>query len=371
MRKVERFEAHLDDYGLITIFLSNQFYNGQSSIFYLKKADKSMFKCQILSFELSSNDYKKYMIQTTEEILIGLDYEIIEEHGLRTYLQYSLITKTQRFDQDFYYEGDDLGVHPYNDHTDFALWAPTASRVMVEIFKERSILIEMNKTDKGVYRAILNENGHGLAYIYHVYVNGGWQTSTDPIARSATSNNQKSVIVDYTQIPIENYSHCLPVMKQTTDAIIYEISVRDFTAQAESNVVNRSKFLGLTELNTHNPEKGLTGLSYIKDLGVTHVQIMPMYDFATIDEDNPSVFYNWGYDPQQFNIPEGSYSTDPSRPLTRISEIKQMIQAFHQQGIRVVMDVVYNHVYDMEASAFEKIVPYYYFRRSISGAISN
>lgn len=371
MRKVERFEAHLDDYGLITIYLSNQFYNGQSSLFYLKKADKSLFKCQILSFELSSNDYNKYMIQTSEAISIGLDYEIIEEHGLKTYLQYSLITKTLRFDQEFYYEGNDLGVHPINNKTDFALWAPTASRVMVEIFKERSILIEMNKTEKGVYRASIHENGHGLAYLYHVYVNGGWRNSTDPIARSATSNNQRSVIVDYTQIPIKNYSHSLPKLKQSTDAIIYELSVRDFTAQLESKVNHRSQFLGLTELNTRNPEGGLTGLSYIKDLGVTHVQIMPMYDFATIDEDNPSVFYNWGYDPQQFNIPEGSYSSDPSRPLSRIGEAKQMIQAFHQQGIRVIMDVVYNHVYDMEASAFEKIVPYYYFRRSTTGAISN
>jgi pullulanase len=127
----------------------------------------------------------------------------------------------------------------------------------------------------------------------------------------------------------------------------------------------------LCELNTKTPNGSLSGLSHIVDLGVTHVQIMPMFDFSTVDEDNPSTFYNWGYDPVQYNVPEGSFSSDPKDPIKRVLEARTMIQAFHKQGIRVIMDVVYNHVYEMESNAFEKVVPYYYFRRSASGALSN
>jgi pullulanase len=204
-----------------------------------------------------------------------------------------------------------------------------------------------------------------------VQVNGSWTTSTDPIARSSTANNTASVVIDYTKVSVENFSHCLAPLTRPTDAILYELSVRDFTAQPESGVTHRSKFLGLTESHTTTPNGISTGLDHIVELGVTHVQLMPIYDFATVDEDNPNAFYNWGYDPLQYNVPEGSYATDPSDPVLRVKEARQMIQAFHQKGLRVIMDVVYNHVYDMDTNAFEKIVPYYYFRRSATGALSN
>lgn len=371
MRKTVRYEAHLDDYGLITIYLSRQFYNGKSDVFYLKKPDGSLHKCLILNFELSQGDYNKYVIQTTEPITIGQPYEVTEEHGLKVPLQYSLITKTARFDHEFYYDGDDLGVHPSDNGTTFALWAPTATRVILEMVDAPAKTFEMTRTDKGVYRFTYRGNAHGRHYVYHVLVNGHWNTTTDPIARSATSNNSASVVIDYTQLEVERFNHCLPPFNSPTDAILYELSIRDFTNQPESGVKARSTFLGLTELNTKTPNGIVTGLSHIVDLGVTHVQIMPMYDFSTVDEDNPSTFYNWGYDPLQYNVPEGSFSSDPKDPLKRVLEARTMIQALHKQGLRVIMDVVYNHVYDMDSNAFEKVVPYYYFRRSSTGALSN
>lgn len=371
MRKTVRFEAHLDDYNLITIYLSRLFYNGKSDLFYVKRPDGTLSKCQILSYELSSGDYAKYIVSTSEKIQIGQPYEIVEEHSLRVPLQYSLITKTERFDQEFYYEGDDLGCHPGPHHTDFALWAPTATRVILEILGQDAKVHEAKRTDKGVWRVRLAGNLHGQRYLYHVQVNGSWTTSTDPIARSSTANNTASVVIDYTKVSVENFSHRLSPLTRPTDAILYELSVRDFTAQAESGVKHRSKFLGLTESNTRTPNGISTGLDHIVELGVTHVQLMPIYDFATVDEDNPNAFYNWGYDPLQYNVPEGSYASDPSDPVLRVKEARQMVQAFHQKGLRVIMDVVYNHVYDMDTNAFEKIVPYYYFRRSATGALSN
>jgi pullulanase len=133
MRKVEKFEAHLDDYKVITIYLSRQFYQGRSESFFLRDSAGKLSKLPIHGFELTSGDYTKYVLGAPDSIIIGDAYDVVEEHSLATPLQFALITKTARFDEEFYYEGDDLGVHPVGSHTDFALWAPTANRVMVEV----------------------------------------------------------------------------------------------------------------------------------------------------------------------------------------------------------------------------------------------
>ncbi len=371
MRKVNRFEAHLDDYGIITAYLSKEFYQGRSDVFYLRDESGKLEKCSIYNYEHSGNDYYKYTLGCDENLIIGNKYEVLEEHGLTVPLQYSLITKSLRFDEEFYYDGNDLGVKCDKDACDFAIWAPTASRIVVEIFENKGpLVIELNRFDKGVFRYHMDINGHGLSYLYHIYVNGSWNTSIDPMGVGSTVNNQRSVIIDFNLLkPRSTYK--LSLLKQATDSIIYEISVRDFTMQVESNIIHRGQFLGLTEEHTKTQGGVSTGLAHIKELGVTHVQIMPMYDFATVDEHNVSLFYNWGYDPVQYNVPEGSYSTNPDLPINRIEEARLMVETFHKNDLRVIMDVVYNHVYDMEASSFEKVVPYYYFRRSNTGALSN
>lgn len=371
MRKVNRFEAHLDDYGIITAYLSKEFYQGRSDVFYVRDESGKLSKCSIFNYEQSGSDYYKYTLGCDNNLIIGDNYSVLEEHGLTVSLQYSLITKSLRFDEEFFYDGSDLGVICSPVSCDFAIWAPTASRIVIEIFKENGLLVlELKRSAKGVFRLHVDFNGHGLSYLYHVYVNGSWNTSTDPRGIGSTVNNQRSVIIDPIQLrPIPNIK--MSSLKQVTDSIIYELSVRDFTMQAESNVKHRGQYLGLTEDNTKTLGGVTTGLAHIKELGVTHVQIMPMYDFATVDEHNVSLFYNWGYDPVQYNVPEGSYSSNPDSPISRIDEARLMVETFHKNDIRVIMDVVYNHVYDMEASSFEKVVPYYYFRRSNTGALSN
>ena len=160
-------------------------------------------------------------------------------------------------------------------------------------------------------------------------------------------------------------------MKRKTEAIIYELSVRDFTMSKTINATHPGTFMSLVESGLVTPQGNKAGFDYLVDLGVTHVQIMPMYDFATVDELHPTVMYNWGYDPIQYNVPEGSYALDPQDGYSRVKECRHMVSTFHQKGLRVVMDVVYNHMYDYYTSAFERTVPGYYFRKNQYGEMSN
>ena len=372
MRKIQRFEAHLDEYGLITAYLSKEFYNGRSDVFYLRFDHQKLEKCQILHYENSGSEYFKYTLKVRDDLEMGSMIELVEEHGLAVYLQYSYITKSPRFDLEFAYEASDLGAHVVRQKTQFKLWAPTANRVILELFCPNGPRqLEMKRQAKGVFTIEHEANAHGWSYQYHVYVNGRWNTTTDPYAYGSMANHTKSVVVDFNQLPAMNQEYPRPALLASTDAIIYELSVRDFTMHPESGVQHRGKYLGLSQKNTQTSNGFSTGLDYLRDLGITHVQVMPIYDFATVDEHNVDLFYNWGYDPVQFNVPEGSYCTRPDEPLNRVLELRQMVEALHESGLRVIMDAVYNHVYDMQASAFEKTVPYYYFRRSHTGSLSN
>jgi len=372
MRKIQRFEAHLDDYGLITAYLSKEFYNGRSDVFYLRHQGQILEKCQILHYENSGSEFFKYTLKIRDDLPIGNMVEVLEEHGLAVYLQYSYITKSQRFDEEFGYDKNDLGALCDQEHTTFKLWAPTANRVIVEIFEaKRPFQIELKREDKGVFSCVYQKNAHGLSYQYHVYVNGSWNTTTDPYAYGSLANHAKSVVIDFNQLKPLNKEYTLDPLKAATDAIIYELSIRDFTMQAYGGIQARGQYLGLSERNTKTEKGYSSGLSYLQELGITHVQIMPFYDFATVDEHNVELFYNWGYDPVQYNVPEGSFSSKPDDPFSRVVEARAMVEALHHAGIRVIMDVVYNHVYDMQASPFEKTVPYYFFRRSHTGSLSN
>jgi pullulanase len=372
MRKIHRFEAHLDDYGTITAYLSKNFYNGRSDHFYLRTDDQKIEKCTILHYENSGSEYYKYTLKVRDDLPIGAHIELVEEHGLAVGLHYSYITKSPRFDEEFAYLKNDLGARVKGQRTQFKLWAPTAQRVLLELFTPKGPKrIELKRHAKGVFSASVAGSAHGQSYLYHVYVNGRWNTSTDPYAVGSLANHSKSVVIDFDQLPPLTAEVKGSTIAAPTDAILYELSVRDFTMHPESGVVQRGRFLGLSESGTKTSNNFSTGLDYLVELGVTHVQLMPIFDFATVDEHNVELFYNWGYDPVQYNVPEGSFSSQPDDPFSRIVELRSMIDALHQAGLRVVMDVVYNHVYDMNTSPFEKVVPYYYFRRSATGSLSN
>ncbi|MEQ1678268.1 MAG: type I pullulanase, partial [Chitinophagaceae bacterium] len=194
----------------------------------------------------------------------------------------------------------------------------------------------------------------------------------DPYAKATGVNGERAMIVDLVKTNPDGWTKDKsPLFKNKTDAIIYELHIRDASISSTSGIKNKGKFLGLTETGTKNAAGFSTGLDHIKELGVTHVHLLPCYDFNSIDEAKPDAKYNWGYDPLNYNVPEGSYSTDPYDGVTRINEFKQLVQTFHANGLRVVMDVVYNHTALTETSNFNQLVPGYYYRQTKDGVFSN
>jgi len=276
------------------------------------------------------------------------------------------IVRTEWFDARYNAHYSDLGAICNAYHTTFTIWAPTATSVILFLNGQS---YELEKKRKGIWTITIPGDWHGYSYMYGVTVNGKTNLVNDPYAKAMLPNSKKGVIVDFSR------TDQLPLLKkhatELQDAIIYELHVRDATIQEASGVKHRGKFLGLTEKNTATRHGYSTALSYISELGCTHVQLLPINDYARVDELNPEKDYNWGYDPLYYQVPEGSYSIHPEDPISRINELKQMIHMFHQEGISVILDVVYNHVYRIEKSDFEKIVPGYYFRYHPDGSLSN
>lgn len=284
--------------------------------------------------------------------------------------------RTEEFDEQYYYPGNDLGNVYSETHTSFRVWAPTASDVKLVTYAdwedEIGIEIDMERSERGTWRVELQGNQDGLIYTYRVKVDNEWNEAVDPYVRATTINGEKGVVVDLQTTNPEKWDDNRPKLERMEDTIIYELHIRDLSIHPQSGMNDKGKFLALTELNTTGPYGVSTGLNYIRDLGVTHIQLLPMADFYTVDEQRlEQAQYNWGYDPKNYNVPDGSYSTNPYDPKVRIREMKQMIQAIHDQGLRVIMDVVYNHVYIAEKSNFQAIVPGYYFRYNEDGTLSN
>ena len=193
------------------------------------------------------------------------------------------------------------------------------------------------------------------------------------MAKAVGVNGKRAAVIDLRSTDPEGWANDVrPLLKDYADIIVYEMHHRDFSLDSVSGIRNKGKFLALTELGTTTSQGEKTGIDHLKELGVTHVHILPSYDYASVDESKPDkAQYNWGYDPQNYNVPDGSYSTDPYKPDVRIKEFKQMVQALHKAGIRVVLDVVYNHTFNTEESNFERTVPGYFYRQTKDGKPAN
>ena len=273
------------------------------------------------------------------------------------------------------YDGE-LGVELKESSTVFRLWAPTASAVKLNLFDngtdggaEESV--DMVRGEKGVWSYTHAKNLAGKYYTYTVTTSLGTQEAVDPYARSAGTNGKRGMILDlsttdpdgWVGTPFDN-----PAVENYTDAQIWEVHIRDFSNKIEGSKY-KGKYLAFTETGLKNKNGMPVGVDYLKQLGITHVHLLPSFDYASVDE-SKSEGFNWGYDPDNYNVPEGSYSTDPSDGAKRVTEYKQMVQALHNQGISVVMDVVYNHTFSTDSN-FNKIVPYYYYRYGADGKNSN
>lgn len=270
-----------------------------------------------------------------------------------------------------FYSGSDLGATYTKEMTRVKVWAPTASKVICHLQGATELFEPMEKGAQGVWSLELIGDYERYSYVYQVFFDEIMHTATDPYAIASTPNHERTVIIDRSKIKIDSLKSTLEPLQSYTDSIIYEVHVRDFSNDISSGMKHKGKFLAFTESGTTTQNGLSTGIDYIKSLGVTHVQLLPVYDFGSVDELNPDSSYNWGYDPVQYNVPEGSYAILVDDPYSRIIELKQAIQYLHKQGLRVIMDVVYNHMFDKDASAFEKIVPGYYFRQNELGETSN
>lgn len=356
-----KFSAYLDDMSTIVCMMRNDYYGGFSDKLYLI-ADGFREKLEVTHLE-KSEACTAYHCHFEGEIEFGKEYFVQNAYTFQTPIVYRRVVKTKEFDVRFFYDEDDLGNTYTPDLTSFKVWTPVATEVILKYYYEGKWHNEtMTRTEKGVYSCEVYKDLDGSMYSYLVKVNGAWNESTDPYAYSSNSNNRYSYVIDLDKTNVDLNKNLLPKFEKYTDAIIYEISVRDFSVEKSVPFINRGKFLGMIEEGLKTQGGNPAGIDYLKDIGITHLQLMPIYDFATVDEDDQFSVYNWGYDPSNYNVPEGSYITDPHDPYARVIELKQLVAAYHQAGIRLNMDVVYNHMYDINSNPFTSLVPFYYFR---------
>ena len=262
----------------------------------------------------------------------------------------------------------------YNGNsTDFTVWSPAAEAVRLRLYKSVGesafMTVDMKKSRNGLWKAVVKEDIKGSFYTFSVCIDGKWLDETAGIAAKAVGvNGQHGAVIDWSDTDPEGWAEDKSPKIDPSDIIVYELHHRDFSVHQTSGIDNKGKYLALTEEGTKNPDGLATGIDHLKELGVTYVQLLPSTDFATIDEtrleDNQ---YNWGYEPLNYNAVEGSFSTDPYNPVTRIKEFKQMVQALHKAGFRVILDVVYNHTTHAPNTGFERTMPGYFYRMREDG----
>ena len=297
----------------------------------------------------------------------------------KTPAQWKTLFENKPFHRENYYTGP-LGPDYTPGGTCLRLWAPTAEAVTVTLYHkgDGGAVLDTKplvRGAQGVWSVWLPGEQHGRYYTFAVTVDGVTRETGDPYARAAGVNGVRSMIVDLARTAPSGWERDVRPNIPPAQRAVWEVSVRDFSQDIASGVrpAWRGKYMAFTQQGTTLHGDGIhpTCLNYLKRLGVKYVQLMPIFDFGSVDEAKPLLRqYNWGYDPTNFNVPEGSYSTDPTRGEVRIRECREMIAALHAAGIGVVMDVVYNHTYRTE-NPLNDTVPYYFFRQNPDGSFSN
>lgn len=330
--------------------------------------------------EVTKGQQFQYTVKVESPLELTKDYNITYE-GNEYKIVMPNIYSTEAFEEEYTYTGTDLGAIWSSEKTAFRVWAPTAEVVKVNLYESGTAgtddlieQLEMQKDVNGTWVAEKEGDLNGTYYTYVVSINGEEKEACDPYARTTGVNGQRAMVIDLASTNPEGWENDTNphAGANYTDAVIYELHVRDLSSDASSGITNTGKFLGLIETGTTTESGISTGLDHIKDLGITHLQLMPSYDYGSVDETQlDKAQFNWGYDPVNFNVPEGSYSTDPYKGEVRVKEMKEMVQGLHENGISVVMDVVYNHVYNATDFCYNQIVPGYFSRVDEDGQYSS
>ncbi|GAC1379537.1 MAG: type I pullulanase [Ginsengibacter sp.] len=277
------------------------------------------------------------------------------------------------------YKGNDLGIDYSPLRTKFKVWAPVATTVKLRLFKDGSEtgafeILDLNKDESGTWSITVSRDLKNVYYTFQMLNNGHWSLECPDIyAKAVGVNGHRGMIADMRSTDPEGWHQDKkPILQSFTDIVLYEVHVRDISVDANSGIIHKKLFLGMSEVGTKSKEGESTGLDHFKELGVTYIHLLPSFDFNSVDENKPELNqYNWGYDPQNYNVPEGSYSSNPHDGNARIKEFKKLIQTMHKNGLRVILDVVYNHTSDIDHANFTQFAPGYFYRQKPDGNYSD
>jgi len=355
-----KIEAYIDSFEYITILIDKSNYNDEKA-FYIGKDKKESL--EILDCYEEENHFK-YVIKNKESIKLNKDYEIYDESNNKCKLKIGSIVRTKEFDEAFKYDGP-LGFEYTPKKTTFRVWSPVAKEIYLELYYvDETKKIFLKYIDNGMWETTVSGNLDGVGYIYFVRVFDYFRRVNDPYAIAGSANACCDYVINPKKIYKMKYEK--PYFSGNyTDAIIYEASIRDFTSSRKDD--KKGTYLGMIDEESDY----LFGLDYINSLGISHLQLLPTYDFGGVNDYNKQVGYNWGYNPVRYFVPSGWYSINPDDPYSRINELKELIDISHKKGLRIVMDVVFNHVYKVETFPFDVFVPGYYFRMEADGKLSN
>ncbi len=359
-----KIEAYIDSYDFITILIDRSI-KFDDKEFYLVENNKSQ-ELEIINC-IDEGDFFKYLVRFIPTIELQKDYIIKDENDNNTLLRSGSIIREKKFEDIYYYDGP-LGVDYSKERTIFRIWSPVAKEIYIELNKKnKSEKHVLKYKSKGLWEVTVKGDLDSVGYLYFVRVFDRFIRINDPYAIAAGANANINYVINPEKLykpknkkPEFSGNYC--------DAIIYEASVRDFTQGVEGKY--NGTYLGmLDDFVDSNDEP--RGLKYIASLGVTHLQLLPVFDFGGVNDLDKDVEYNWGYNPVEYFVPSGWYSTNPNDPYKRINELLELIDAAHGLGLRINYDVVFNHVYKHELFAFDNLVPGYFYRVEANGSLSN
>lgn len=353
--------AFIDNYNEIT-FLVQRKNRFKAKSFYLYEEDQLIEELSI-TYTHSEHNMVKIGLRVMTKLILHHAYTIVDDLKHHVPLYTGSIVRTSEFESEYFYDGK-LGFEYTKEATTFRVWSPVAKAMYVSIAYpdgslDRKELVYQNH---GVWQATVDGDLNRASYAYYVKIFDYYEKVLDPYGLSAGMNREANYVIDVEEL--YKIEHQKPYFSgQPVDAVVYETNIRDMTSSLSNEL--KGTFLGLVDEDENK------GLNYISSLGVTHLQLMPVFDFGGVDDKKRDLYYNWGYNPEQYFVPSGWYSFDPNDPYSRLNEFLKLVDAAHKKGMRVVMDVVFNHVYDMRAFPFEKLVPGYFFRVDAYGNYTN
>ncbi|MBP2623908.1 type I pullulanase [Streptococcus oricebi] len=365
---LRRFQAYLDDENLIHLYLDQK--EADSDLDFVLENQEVSLPLTIKKIE-KKDQQLVYSLTCPQKFDWTQSYQVLDQDRNRCRLLFGKLVRQPSFDAYFDYAGDDLGNQYKPEATRFKLWAPISEQVLLRLQApdQKEMVYPLQGPQRGVWSLEVAGDLEGYRYTYLHKVNGDWQEVHDPYALASTANSGASFVIDPRKLLSPDQIGRAQSQLSPSKAFIYELSIRDFSMQKEAGFQHPGKFLAMTESPQVQGEK--LGFAYLKSLGISHVQIMPLYDFGSVDEVKPQEVYNWGYDPVQYNIPDGSFASNPHDPYCRILELQEMVARYHQADLSLIMDVVYNHVYEADSFAFEKILPGYFYRYQENGEKTN